>query len=35
MQALPAWKQAVPKSALKALEHLMPEAGLKSASPNA
>jgi hypothetical protein len=30
MQALPTWKQRVPKSALKALEHLMPEAGLKS-----
>ena len=29
MQGLPTWKQSIPKSALKALEHLMPEAGLK------
>ena len=29
MKALPAWKQPVPKSALKALERLMPAAGLK------
>jgi len=29
MQALPTWRQPVPKSARKGLEHLMPEAGLK------
>jgi Uncharacterized protein conserved in bacteria (DUF2252) len=29
MQALPTWRRPVPKSALKALGHLMPEAGLK------
>ena len=29
MEALPTWKQPVPKSAIKALERLMPEPGLK------
>jgi Uncharacterized protein conserved in bacteria (DUF2252) len=29
MQALPTWRQPVPKGALKALNHLMPEAGLE------